>query len=280
MRYPRSFSFGGAMYAWPFLCGVASYIQDHGLLADDARVYAISAGSMAAVLLVCGVDIEQVGLAAGLACNDEHATGRLLPYLRPDAVRSSLDTFASVFPRDAHERASGRLFLGVTELPRFRKRLISQFRTRIALIGARQHDGCPRTWGVAGVPAAPHRRRVVRRRNRARPAHRRRPTRMADGTRRSRTKPNRAIPGAPLRPHRSVQTDLLADAVHGRGEGAANAALPGWIRRRVWVLRRAVNDEEAWREVVANQLARPREAGGPSADDEDVRGSALHTART
>jgi len=124
------------MYAWPFLCGVASYIQDHGLLADDARVYAISAGSMAAVLLVCGVDIEQVGLAAGLACNDEHATGRLLPYLRPDAVRSSLDTFASVFPRDAHERASGRLFLGVTELPRFRKRLISQFRTRIALIDA------------------------------------------------------------------------------------------------------------------------------------------------
>ena len=133
MRNQRSYSFGAAMYAWPFLVGVARYIQDNDLLHEQARLYAISAGSMPAVLLACGVDVER-GLAAGLICNDTHRAGA--PYLQPAIVRRSLDTFTAVLPPDAHVRASGRLFIAVTELPWFRKRVLSHFPTRGALLDA------------------------------------------------------------------------------------------------------------------------------------------------
>jgi len=149
-----SFAFSGALYAWPFHCGVAAYIQEHGLLGPEARLYAASSGSVAGALLACGVDVRGVGAEAAFASNDSHR-GRLGPYLRPAVVRASFATFARVLPEDAHERASGVLHLAVTRLPRFERRVVSQFPTRDALL-----DGLIATMAIPGhgVPFAHHTR--------------------------------------------------------------------------------------------------------------------------
>ena len=62
--------------------------------------------------------------------------GKRWPYLNPRAVLRSMETFSSALPRDAHRRASGRLFVVMTELPLLRKRVVSHFPTRGALIDA------------------------------------------------------------------------------------------------------------------------------------------------
>jgi len=151
-----SFSFSGALYAWPFHCGVAAYVQERGLLGPESRLYAASSGAVAAALLACGVDVLGAGTEAAFAANDEH-TGRLGPYLRPSAVLRSLETFARVLPPDAHERASGVLHLAVTRLPRFELRVVSHFPTRAALL-----DGLVATMAIPGhgVPFA-HRTRAL-----------------------------------------------------------------------------------------------------------------------
>src|SRR5690606_242144 len=87
-------------------------------------------------LLVCGVDIAGRGLPAALAANDEQARRLRAPYLQPETIRRSFQTFIDVFPADAHRRASGRLFIAVTEVPRFRRRLVSEFGSRQDLIDA------------------------------------------------------------------------------------------------------------------------------------------------
>jgi hypothetical protein len=131
-----SYSFGGALYAWPYYCGVAAFIQQHGLLHRGARLHGTSSGVVPASLLACGVDVERVGLPRALASNDEHVEGGRWPYLNPRAVLRSMATFSGVLPADAHRRASGRLFVVVTELPFLRKRVVSHFPTREALIDA------------------------------------------------------------------------------------------------------------------------------------------------
>jgi len=151
-----SFAFSGALYAWPFHCGVAAYIQEHGLLGPESRLYAASSGAVAAALLACGVDVLGTGVEAAFASNDEHR-GRIGPYLRPSAVMASLQTFARVLPEDAHERASGVLHLAVTRLPRFELRVVSSFPSREALL-----DGLVATMAIPGhgVPFA-HRTRAL-----------------------------------------------------------------------------------------------------------------------
>jgi patatin-like phospholipase domain-containing protein 2 len=131
-----SFAFGGGLYAWPYHAGVASYIQDHGLVADDARLYGVSSGNVPAALLACDVSITHVGLFAAMRANDAHADAGVGPYLNPRRVRESFELFAKVLPDDAHERASGKLCVVLTELPSLRKRVISQFPTRGALLDA------------------------------------------------------------------------------------------------------------------------------------------------
>ncbi len=131
-----SFMFGGGLYAWPYHAGVASYLQEHGLVHDEARLYGVSSGTVPAVLLACGVNIKLVGLLAAMRCNDAHANARVGPFLNPQKVQQTFDMFARVLPDDAHLRASGRLHIVVTELPTMRLRVLSRFPTRDALCDA------------------------------------------------------------------------------------------------------------------------------------------------
>jgi hypothetical protein len=132
-----SFAFGGGFYAWPYHCGVASYLQEHGLVQADSRLYGVSSGTVPAVLLACGVDVTNDGMPQAMRANDKHIDGRVFgPYLSPRAVTDSFELFAEVLPADAHERASGKLCIVLTELPSLRRRVISHFPTREALMDA------------------------------------------------------------------------------------------------------------------------------------------------
>jgi hypothetical protein len=130
-----SISFSGAFYAWPYHAGVAAYVRDNSVLGPGSRIYGTSSGAVAGVLLACGVDIEAVGLDAGFASNDEHVAGHRTPFFHPRKVqRSYIETFAPVLPTDAHRHAHNKLFLSVKVLPLLRKRIISEYPTRDALI--------------------------------------------------------------------------------------------------------------------------------------------------
>jgi hypothetical protein len=132
-----SFAFGGGFYAWPYHCGVASYLQEHGLVRPDSRLYGVSSGTVPAVLLACGVDVTNDGLPHAMRANNKHVEGRRFgPYLSPRAVTDSFDMFAEVLPADAHVRASGKLCVVVTEIPSLRRRVLSYFPTREALTDA------------------------------------------------------------------------------------------------------------------------------------------------
>ena len=131
-----SFMFGGGFYAWPYHAGVGSFLEDHQLIADDARLYGVSSGIVPAVMLATGVHIEREGFLPTMRANDGHLSFPFGPFLSPRRIVQSFQTFADILPRDAHERASGRLHVVVTELPTLRKRVLSTFRTRDALLDA------------------------------------------------------------------------------------------------------------------------------------------------
>ncbi len=130
-----SYVFGGAMYAWPFHCGVAAYIQEHFPLHPSAQIFGTSSGSLAASLLACGVDIREHGLGAANRSTDAHI-GKLGPYFNPVAISESLRLFTDVLPHDAHERVSGRLVITLTQVPSMRAHQVTHFPNREALIEA------------------------------------------------------------------------------------------------------------------------------------------------
>lgn len=131
----RSYAFGGALYAWPFHCGVAAYVQERGLLHPSARIFGTSSGSLAASLLACGVNVREVGIHAALRSTDAHI-GRVGPYLKPRAIRESLQLFMDALPPDAHERATNKLVLTLTQMPSLRHRTVTHFKNRQALFEA------------------------------------------------------------------------------------------------------------------------------------------------
>ena len=95
-----SFSFGGGFYAWPYHTGVAAFLQDHDLVHPDARLYGVSSGTVPAVLLACGIDVEHRGFEQAMCANDSHLSGRFGPYLKPSRVRQSFEKFAEILPDD------------------------------------------------------------------------------------------------------------------------------------------------------------------------------------
>lgn len=131
----RSYAFGGAMYAWPFHCGVAAYIQENFALHPQARLFGTSSGSLAASLLACGVDIRKDGIYAALESTDAHV-GHVGPYLKPAVLQESLKLFTDALPADAHERANDRLVLTLTQLPSLALRTVTRFKNRQALVEA------------------------------------------------------------------------------------------------------------------------------------------------
>jgi hypothetical protein len=132
-----SLAFSGAFFAWPYQAGVAAYAQDHALLDERSRIYGTSSGAVVAVMLASGVDIARVGLPAGLEANAKANGDRRLPFFAPTGVIPVyFEIFGRALPVDAHERASGRLFVAVTQVPRFRRALISHYPDRAALLDA------------------------------------------------------------------------------------------------------------------------------------------------
>ncbi len=144
----RSYAFGGAFYAWPFHCGVAAFVQEHCALHAGARIFGTSSGALAASLLACDVNVRAAGVQAALRSTDAHI-GRVGPYLRPAAIRASLQLFMEALPPDAHERATNRLVLTLTQVPSFTPRKVTYFKNREALF-----DGLVGTMAVPGHAVA------------------------------------------------------------------------------------------------------------------------------
>lgn len=131
----RSLALGGAFFAWPYHAGVAGYIQAHGALPDDARIYGTSSGAVVATMLACGVAIATDGLELGLRADRAGLGGRRTPFLRPRAfLAPHIAEMDRALPGDAHERAHGRLFITIRRLPALRQLAIGEFPTRDALL--------------------------------------------------------------------------------------------------------------------------------------------------
>jgi hypothetical protein len=132
-----SIAFNGAFFAWPYQAGVAAYVQDHDLLDANSRVYGTSSGAVVAVMLACGVDIARVGMPAGLLANARAKHGKLTPFGSPGRVIPTyFEIFGPTLPDDAHERATGRLFVSTMKLPRFEKTILSHYTSKSALLDA------------------------------------------------------------------------------------------------------------------------------------------------
>lgn len=136
-RCGLSVAFSGALFAWPYQAGVASFMQQRGFFDEDSHFYGTSSGAIVATMLACGVDIARVGFAAALEANARAAGGRKNPLFRPANVLATyFKIFGGALPADAHLRASGRLFVRVTHVRSLQRILISQFATRQALLDA------------------------------------------------------------------------------------------------------------------------------------------------
>jgi len=130
-----SLAFNGAFFAWPYQAGVAAFYQDRGLLDATSRIYGTSSGAVVAVMLACGVDIARVGLDAGMEANARAAGGRKLPFFRPAGVLATyFSIFGATLPEDAHHRATSRLFIRVTRVPRMQRILVSEFASKQGLL--------------------------------------------------------------------------------------------------------------------------------------------------
>ena len=123
-----SYAFNGAFFAWPYQAGVAAHVQERGLLDEGSRVYGTSSGAVVAVMLACGIDIANVGMPAGLEANAQAKGNRFLPFFKPTPVLPIyFAIFCAALPADAHVRASGKLFISVTQVPRFKRATVSQY---------------------------------------------------------------------------------------------------------------------------------------------------------
>jgi predicted acylesterase/phospholipase RssA len=132
-----SLAFNGAFFAWPYQAGVAAYVQERGLLDANSRVYGTSSGAVVAVMLACGVDIARVGMPAGLAANERAKAGKRTPFFNPaPVIPTYFEIFGPTLPADAHERATGRLYVSATKLPRFEKTILSRYPSNSALLDA------------------------------------------------------------------------------------------------------------------------------------------------
>jgi len=102
-----SFSAGGLLF--PYYIGVASALQDNGIITESTHMAGTSAGAILVGCMGGGIGLDEI-----LECNksmyaelENHGTiGRIRPVLR----RSILEAL----PRDAHLRASGRITIAVT----------------------------------------------------------------------------------------------------------------------------------------------------------------------
>ena len=164
-----SVAFSGAFFAWPYQAGVAAYLQDRGYLDPRSRIYGTSSGAVVAVMLACGIDVERVGLPAGLAANERAQGDRKHPFFNAaNVLPTYFEIFGAILPSDAHVRARNRLVVAVTQLSRLKRRMISEYASKQAVLdtlGASiaipgvtvtfAHKLAPYGWCVDGGPEVP-----------------------------------------------------------------------------------------------------------------------------
>jgi hypothetical protein len=120
-----SVAFGGAVFGWPYHAGVAAYLQARADRSPDRhshRIYGTSSGAIVATMLACGVDVATVGLERGLRADLLGLGGRRTPFFRPqEFLAPHFDELERVLPRDAHVRATGRLFITLRHVRTWRR---------------------------------------------------------------------------------------------------------------------------------------------------------------
>lgn len=121
------FSAGGLLF--PYFVGVASALDDHGILTRDTKMAGSSAGSLISAFYHAGMSPEELMegcLRVSHDCRLNGTRGRLR-FVLEEVVRNML-------PDDAHLHCSGKAFIAITKIYPFQNELISEFESRDDLI--------------------------------------------------------------------------------------------------------------------------------------------------
>lgn len=137
---PRAISFSGCGFLGVYHVGVLQCFQKYGkeLLDKFTKFGGASAGSLAAVVLAVCPEKLSIGksLVCGMAAEvRKHPLGLLTPGFHLSAhVKKMME---EVLPEDAHTKATGRVFISVTQDSCKKNHIISEFASRAELIEVR-----------------------------------------------------------------------------------------------------------------------------------------------
>ena len=121
----NSISFAGCGGMYPYVLGIACYLQEEFDL-SGVTFYASSGGTLSAFLLAAGLDVRQFQNTCNLPGLEEcRQTTWLGAAFNGFAIASRW--LLAWLPEDAFERTKGRLFLSATQLPTFHNRLLCDF---------------------------------------------------------------------------------------------------------------------------------------------------------
>ncbi|XP_046917761.2 uncharacterized protein LOC124498094 [Dermatophagoides farinae] len=135
---PISFSFSGCGFMGLYHVGVASCLREYAPISPDTKFLGASAGSLAAISLVCDMPLgESTSEILNVAMR---ARARALGPFHPsfDINRILYDLLMRTLPDDAHIRANGRMYISVTRVSDGKNVIINQFKSKEELIKALQ----------------------------------------------------------------------------------------------------------------------------------------------
>eukprot|EP00457_Paulinella_chromatophora_P006443 gb/GEZN01006461.1/.p1 GENE.gb/GEZN01006461.1/~~gb/GEZN01006461.1/.p1 ORF type:complete len:392 (+),score=44.49 gb/GEZN01006461.1/:49-1224(+) len=131
LEFGPSVSFGGGGMLWTYYLGVAHYIFKH-YDTKKIKFLASSGGCFSAVPLAMGLDPYEWCKADWNTCLDHYSSRTMGQYM--DSCEFYRKLWDRYLPHNAHELASGRLFLSITLFPSFQGKVVSQFENREDLI--------------------------------------------------------------------------------------------------------------------------------------------------
>lgn len=129
-RYGFGFSAGGLLF--PYYIGVLDELRTLGYVNESTPVAGSSAGALIAAVNASGLGTEEVFLACKELVRDCRVGGTR--YRLREVLQRFLD---DLLPDDIHLRASGKTFVGITQLtPSIRSTLVNTFESKEDLISA------------------------------------------------------------------------------------------------------------------------------------------------
>ncbi|XP_039605262.1 patatin-like phospholipase domain-containing protein 1 isoform X1 [Polypterus senegalus] len=135
---PCALSFCGSGFMVVYHFGVAQCLLDLApeLIHKAPKVFGASSGSLAAAAVVCGINMEDI--CAEIMATASEIRQHLLGPLNPSfsLFRVLEISLRRNLPENAHQLASGRLFISVTRLDNRENRLLSKFSTKEELVQA------------------------------------------------------------------------------------------------------------------------------------------------